>query len=349
MTLALLLCLTGALVGLFCVPAVIRMLASRVVLDVPNARSSHTVPVPRGGGIGLLMPFAAGTAALMAAGTVSSDGFAPTLLLGVLVLAALGFADDVRDRPAVARLLVQGVVTAVCLWLGDLGLDSVAVPGLGALELGPFGRPVAWVLVVGFTNMFNFMDGINGLAGFQTLLGAGGLAALGLLGGDPDLALPLALLAGGAVGFLCFNFPRARVFMGDVGSLPIGFALAVSVLRAHQGPGPETAAPIWLPALLIWPFLFDATYTLVNRALRGRHPFRAHRSHVYQRMVVAGATHTRVTLLYVAAMVGCGAVAFIARAGAGSWDMVLFWGIVAVSLAVTLVTVTRIRASMTER
>lgn len=349
MSRVLLLFLAAAAAGLACIPAVIRVLASHVVLDVPNRRSSHTVPVPRGGGIGLLLPFAAGTTILIAVGVVSGDGFAAVLLLGVIALAVLGFLDDVRDRPALARLLVQGVVIALCLWLGDLSLDSVAVPGLGTLDLGPAARPGAWVLVVGFTNMFNFMDGINGLAGFQTLLGAGGLAILGLLGGDPDLALPLALMSGGAVGFLRYNFPRARVFLGDVGSLPIGFALAVSVLRAHQGPGPETAAPIWLPALLIWPFLFDATYTLVNRAIRGRHPFRAHRSHVYQRMVVAGATHTRVTLLYTAAMVGCSAVAFVARAGAGSWDALLFWGIVAVSLAVTLTTVTRIRASRTER
>ncbi len=349
MSLILFIFLVSAAASFVFVPAVIRLLASHVVLDVPNARSSHTEPVPRGGGIGLLMPFAAGTSVLIAFSAVSTTGFAPALLLGATALAVLGFIDDLRSLPALTRLLVQGLVTALCLWMGDLSLESVDLPGLGEFALGDAAWPVTWVLVVGFTNMFNFMDGINGLAGFQTLLGAASLSILGILGGDPDLALPLALLSGGAVGFLYNNFPRARVFLGDVGSLPIGFILALAVLRVHQGAGPGAATPIWLPALLIWPCLFDASYTLINRALRGRSPFRAHRSHVYQRMVVAGATHTRVTLLYTAAMAACAGGAFTARAAEGHLDILIFWGIVGVSLILTVITVTRIRASTTER
>ena len=342
-----LLFLASAAASFICVRVVIRILTRREILDIPNERSSHTVPVPRGGGLGLLAPFVAGTAILIVADAVPASGFAIALPLGTVVLAALGFVDDLRSLSAQTRLLVQGVVTAACLWLGDLGLESVDVPGLGGFALDGAGWLVAWVLVVGFTNMFNFMDGINGLAGFQTLLGAAGLAALGVQGGDAELALPLALLSGGAVGFLCHNFPRARVFLGDVGSLPVGFALALAVLRVHQGAGQDATVPVWLPALLIWPFLFDATYTLINRAVRGRSPFRAHRSHVYQRMVVAGFSHTRVTLLYATGMLGCAGGVFAARAADGAVDTPVFWGVVLVSLVWTLGTVTRIRASAT--
>jgi len=331
--------LAAAAASFLAVPLAVRMLARHQVIDTPNERSSHSRPVPRGGGIGLLLPFAFGTAVLLA-GPLRGDAFAGALLVGVLGMAVIGFIDDLRTLPALPRLVAEGLLAALCLAWADAGLQALALPGLGSLELGAAGPVVTWLFVVGFTNMFNFMDGINGLAGFQTLLGAGGLALLGAQGGDAALALPLALLAGGAVGFLRSNFPRAAVFMGDVGSLPIGFALAMGVLRAHGHGG----LPVWIPALMIWPFLLDATYTLVNRTLRGRNPFRAHRTHVYQRLTVLGWSHTRVTTVYAAAMLVC----VVAADGAahGGWNgIAVFWPIFAVTLVGSVLTVIRVRAS----
>jgi UDP-N-acetylmuramyl pentapeptide phosphotransferase/UDP-N-acetylglucosamine-1-phosphate transferase len=336
--------LATAAASLVCVPIVIRVMAGSRVLDIPNPRSSHSRPVPLGGGLGMLAPWLAGMILLWILGDLPFSGFPVALAVGVLVMAVIGFIDDVRNLPPLPRLLTESVLVAACLVLSGLRARALAVPGF-ELTLGWEGWLVSWLFVVGFTNMFNFMDGINGIAGFQTLIGAGGLAALATLVGDPVLGLPMALLAGGGVGFLYYNFPRARVFMGDVGSLPIGFALAMGVLRLHVGTG--DGLPLWLPVLMIWPFLFDATYTLVNRTLKKRNPFRAHRSHAYQRLVVSGWSHAKVALLYGALGVLTTAAALIAyrrpAAGVG-----LFWGIFGVSLIWTVVTMARIRASDTE-
>ena len=339
--------LATAAASLVCVPVVIRALAGSQVLDIPNERSSHTRPVPRGGGIGMLVPWAAGMIILWAAGGLPFSGFPLALAVGVFGLAVIGFADDVHDLKPLFRLLLEGALVAACLALSGLRVEVLSVPGF-EVTLGMAGWLAAWLFVVGFTNMFNFMDGINAIAGFQTLIGAGGLALMAAHLGDPVLALPMALLAGGAVGFLRYNFPRASVFMGDVGSLPIGFALSMAVLRTHTGGGASSGLPLWLPVLFILPFLFDATYTLVNRALKGRNPFHAHRSHVYQRLTVSGWAHVRVTIIYAVFMVMCAAGAFAAYAWP-NWGFEIFWGLFAVALGWTVTTVTRVRAFMTDR
>ena len=338
--------LAAAAASLVCVPVVIRVMTGSQVLDIPNRRSSHSTPVPLGGGIGMLVPWLAGMIILWSSGALPFTGFSVALTLGMVGLAVIGFVDDVRNLPPLPRLVLEGGLVAACLALGGLRVQALAVPGV-EMTLGKEGWLAAWLFVVGFTNMFNFMDGINGIAGFQTLIGAGGLALLAAHLGDPVPALPLAMLSGTGAGFLRYNFPRARVFMGDVGSLPIGFALAMAVLRAHGGHGPDTGLPLWLLVLFIWPSLFDATYTLVNRALKKRNPFHAHRSHVYQRLTVSGWAHVRVTTIYAAFMAVCAAGAFVALERE-SWGPFVFWGIFALSLGWTVATVTRVRAFMTD-
>lgn len=344
---AILYAMATAAAGFGAVPFAIRLLAGSRVMDVPNARSSHTQPTPRGGGIGILLPWMVGMAVGIWTGDVPGTGFPAALMVGVGGMAIIGFIDDVRSLPALPRLIAEGALVALCLGVSGASVTELALPGIGAVDLGPLGPVVAWLFVVGFTNMFNFMDGINGIAGFQTLIGAAGLAFLGASSGDPSVLVPMALLSGSAVGFLFFNFPRASVFMGDVGSLPIGFALAMGVLRVHGGGG-EGGLPLWIPVLTIWPFLFDATYTLINRTLRKRNPFRAHRSHAYQRLVVSGWSHVRVTMLYALAMLICSACSYAYGVERISGPAV-FLGVVLVSLGWMIVVVSRIRASVTER
>jgi UDP-N-acetylmuramyl pentapeptide phosphotransferase/UDP-N-acetylglucosamine-1-phosphate transferase len=287
-------------------------------------------------------------AAAAVAGQFASPGLPSALAAGALVLAVLGFVDDRRGLPPLLRLAVESLVVAVCLKVGGLPVLAIELPGLAPATAGAPGWIAAWLFVVGFTNMFNFMDGINGLAGFQALLGAGALAVWAMLAGDATLAVAAALLAGSVLGFLRANFPRARVFMGDVGSLPLGFLLAMGVLRVHAGPDRAGATPLWLPLLFIWPFLSDATYTLLNRAVHGRNPFRPHRSHVYQRLVVAGSSHRRVTSIYTAATAACIAAAFACRARPALGPYV-FWGILAVTISVIVAIVASIRATATDR
>jgi len=336
--------LATAAASLVCVPVVVRVMAGSQVLDIPNQRSSHSMPVPLGGGIGMLVPCLVGMIILWVTGGLPLTGFPAALALGITGMAVIGFVDDLRDLPPRPRLLMEGALVAACLAIGGLRFESLAVPGF-EIGLGWEGWLVAWLFVVGFTNMFNFMDGINGIAGFQTLIGAGGIAALGVISNDQPLALTMALLAGSAIGFLQYNFPRASVFMGDVGSLPIGFALAMGVLRLHSGHD-GTGMPLWLPILTIWPFLFDASYTLINRVIRKRNPFRAHREHVYQRLVVAGASHTRVTLIYAVFMLLCTGAALLAHSRP-DWGGYLFWLVFLTFLIWTISTMSRIRAFRT--
>ncbi|MBK9304871.1 MAG: hypothetical protein IPM94_13610 [bacterium] len=242
--------LLSATAGLVFTPWLVGLLRRASVMDVPNERSSHARPVPVGGGIGILVPWLLGMGVAAVAGVFPAPGFPAALVVGAIVLAVLGFVDDLRGLPPLQRLAVESVVAAACLKAGGLPVVTIALPGLDPVAAGAFGWVVAWVFVVGFTNMFNFMDGIDGLAGFQALLGAGALAVWAALAGDTTLAVSAALLAGATVGFLRANYPRARVFMGDVGSLPLGFLLAMGVLRVHAGADRDGRhAPVAAPAV----------------------------------------------------------------------------------------------------
>jgi len=340
--------LLSAAAGLAFTPRLVALLKRARVMDVPNARSSHAQPVPVGGGLGILAPWLLGLGAAGFLGVFPSPGFPLALAAGAVILAALGFLDDLRGLPPLQRLAVESLLAAVCLKAGGLTVVAIELPGCGPLAAGAAGWVAAWLFVVGFTNMFNFMDGINGLAGFQALLGAGALAVWSALAGDVPLAVTAALLSGATWGFLRANFPRAKVFMGDVGSLPLGFLLAMGVLRAHAGADRAGTTPLWLPLLFIWPFLSDATYTLLNRAVHGRNPFRPHRSHVYQRLVVAGWSHARVTTIYAAATGLCIAAAFACRERPALGPFV-FWGIASVTLGLFVAIVSRVRAVATQR
>jgi UDP-GlcNAc:undecaprenyl-phosphate GlcNAc-1-phosphate transferase len=199
---------------------------------------------------------------------------------------------------------------------------------------------------VGFTNIFNFMDGINGLAFTQLIIGGAAFSFLGAWNGDYDLAVSGALAAGSALGILKYNFPKALVFMGDVGSLPSGFLLAMLGLRAAFGTHNHDVTFL-VPVLALWPFLYDGSYTLLNRLFHRRNPFRAHRSHLYQRLIVKGHSHQKITAGYALWMALCGATAYVlpdCSLVTVGWVMM---GMVIGSVAYTVATVAKVRASMT--
>lgn len=320
-----------ALVTLAVMPTVIRRLRAHAILDVPNARSSHSIPLPRGGGLAILGVGLLAQTVLLAAGDVRPTPVWWGLTIPMLALAGLGFLDDLRSLGITARLLVQGAAAAWAVWLAGLARPSLQLPLLPAVDLGPFGPLLSWLWIVGFTNAFNFMDGINGLAGFQALLASLALAVLAAAGGDLSFALLAAAVAGGSLGFLRYNFPNARVFLGDVGSQPIGFFLAFGVLHAARVvPGPH---PFVLTLLVVWPFLFDAVFTLCRRAILRRHLGNAHRDHLYQLLVRGGLTHGAVTAAYVAVIVGCAGFALLVRLRGAQAAAAGFYGVVGFSLA----------------
>jgi Fuc2NAc and GlcNAc transferase len=260
----------------------------RAPLDHPTDRSSHTVPTPRGGGIGLVLVTLAGTTWGLASGRID-HGFGMALLGGGAMVAAVGWWDDRRGLSARARLLVHAVAAIWGLaWLG--GYPALSI-GESSLRLGPVGSVLAALAIVWAINLYNFMDGIDGIAGVESVSVTVGGALLLARAGAPEALLVPLLLAGSSLGFLVWNWAPARVFMGDVGSGFLGYAIAICALGSENRAG--VSALYWAGLSAV--FVLDATATLIRRRARGARVAEAHRSHAYQRLVRAGWSHARVS------------------------------------------------------
>jgi UDP-N-acetylmuramyl pentapeptide phosphotransferase/UDP-N-acetylglucosamine-1-phosphate transferase len=248
----------------------LRPLLQRYALSRPNARSSHTVPTPQGGGIAVVTALVTVSGLLIAAPEIGGRPDWIRLAGGALALALLGAVDDVRPLPAALRLAVQAAVVGLLVWHLEGGL----LPGLPLwLERG-----LALVAGLWFVNLTNFMDGLDWMTVAEIVPVTGALLLLGLAGLLPPLpTLIAACLLGAVLGFAPFNRPVAALFLGDVGSLPIG--LVTAWLLWHLAVAGGLAAAVLLPLI----YLADASLTLVARAVRGERIWEAHRGHYYQR------------------------------------------------------------------
>lgn len=266
-----------------------RYALNKQIIDVPNARSSHTVPTPRGGGVAIVLSFLGCLPLLGLAGAVPLSALVAIGGAGALI-AVIGFMDDHGHIAARWRLLGHFAAAAWMLyWLG--GLAPLQVFGF-TLDLQWFGYILAALYCVWMLNLYNFMDGIDGIASVEAVTACLGMVLLSVLAGAPQLmALPL-LLAAATFGFLCWNFPPARIFMGDAGSGFLGIVLAGLSLQAAW------AAPqlFWCWLILLGVFVVDATFTLIRRLLRGDKVYEAHRSHAYQFAARHYGKHLPVTL-----------------------------------------------------
>lgn len=286
LTLAALLCMVVAL-SAFGTWKMIAWAHRRNMLDTPNHRSSHTQPTARGGGVALVTAFYVGTAAAWVLGLVEPRTVA--LLCCGLPIAIVGYVDDARSLSPRTRLAVHMAAAAALLYvlwpLPALSIAGYAVP--------PPMLAVLFLLgLVWLTNLYNFMDGIDGIAAGQAL-------AAGLLWGwlaPGNAGVPALLFAAAAVGFLLYNYPPARIFMGDAGSGFCGFIAGALVL--YQADATQTPPLLWLIPLSL--FLCDATVTLITRVLRGQRASQAHRSHAYQRLSRRAGRHLPVSLGYFA-------------------------------------------------
>jgi UDP-N-acetylmuramyl pentapeptide phosphotransferase/UDP-N-acetylglucosamine-1-phosphate transferase len=256
----------------------------RIALDTPNERSLHERPVPRTGGLAL----AAGVAAACA---LDWPGFAVPLVIAA-GLALASFADDVSGLPMPLRLAMHLAAAAMFV--------ALALPGTGPVAFVVFVLALAWA-----ANLYNFMDGADGLAGGMALFGFGAYAAGAALAGLAPLAVLAASIAAAGAGFLVFNWHPARLFMGDAGSVPIGFLAGALGLQGWHA----DAWPLWFPLLVFAPFVLDATLTLARRFARGERVWQAHREHYYQRLVRMGFGHRGTALAEYAAMAGCAGLA----------------------------------------
>jgi len=258
------------------------------LLDVPNERSSHAAPTPRGGGLAIILAFLAGLMVLALTGVVPAR-LALAVGPGAAAISAIGWMDDHGHVAARWRSLVHFAAAFWALaWLG--GMPALRV-GEGAATLGVFGWVVGALGIVWVTNLYNFMDGIDGIAAGEAV--SAGIAAVALLwiSGAPGVAAVTLLVVAASAGFLAWNWPPARIFMGDVGSGTLGYLFAVLALASEDA----GAVPLLLWVVLLGVFVLDATVTLVRRLMRGERVYEAHRSHAYQRAVQAGHPHARVS------------------------------------------------------
>jgi UDP-N-acetylmuramyl pentapeptide phosphotransferase/UDP-N-acetylglucosamine-1-phosphate transferase len=293
--LALALSAVTALVSFLAATAMRRFSGRLGFTDLPNDRSSHTQSTPRAGGAGfaLAVPIVTAYGLQISGGGV--DGVKLTLLVAAAGLAGVGLADDRwRLHPAV-RLLAQFLAAAAVVAAGGI-IRTVVFPGTGVVSLGPFAVPLTVLWLVGLTNIYNFMDGIDGLAASQAIVAAGVMGGVAVCLGHRDVAIGMTVLGGGAAGFLVLNRPPASVFMGDVGSTFLGFTLAGWAVISTMPSSRPVPLIAWLGVLS--PFLFDASCTLLKRLWRRERIHEAHRSHFYQRLVTRGWTHGRTTALY---------------------------------------------------
>jgi Fuc2NAc and GlcNAc transferase len=287
---ALLLAISALAASALLTDLVRRLAAGSGVLDLPNPRSSHGVPTPRGGGLAIVLVSTVGLLVLALRGIVARD-LACALVGGGLAVALVGLADDRRSLSAATRLTVHFVAALWALaWLGGLppvrvGSELVSFGWTGYV-LGAFG--IVWTL-----NLFNFMDGIDGIAASEAIFVA--LAGALLTAPFTDAAgvgFAAVLFAAACGGFLLWNWPPARIFLGDVGSGYLGYVIAVLAVAA----GRHNPVALWIWLMLGGAFFVDATITLVRRLLRGERLSEAHRSHAYQWLARRWGSHGKVTV-----------------------------------------------------
>ena len=292
----------------------VRVLVSRFgsfALDLPNERSLHERPVPRTGGIAVLL----GAASAFAFG--ATPLWMPAAL--ALGLAIVSFADDLHRLPTLARFTVHLGAAMLVVWYLLTPIDAVE-----ALVLV---LAVTWI-----TDLYNFMDGSDGLAGGMATIGFGTYALAAWLADELSLAVFAIALAAGAFAFLLHNHHPARIFLGDVGSIPLGFLAAALGIAGWR----NDVWPLWFPVLVFGPFIGDATITLLKRALRGERVWLAHRTHYYQRMVQMGFGHRGTAWVGYALMAGCAGAALLGRDQAPWAQGLVFFGAVAVLGALAL-------------
>ncbi len=294
--------LEALLISFLMTGAILRYSLRRSLLDIPTDRGSHEVPKPRLGGVAIVLAF------YLTILTARIAGFDPLpgidMKAGILgaaaMIAVVGLLDDLRGLDAKLKLAAQLVAAGIVIASGVV-LDEVMIPLIGTVSLGPAAIPVTLIWITAIVNFYNFIDGLDGLAAGVGMIAAVFLVLLGFAAGDPALGIVYAVIAGALFGFLRYNFPPARIFMGDSGSTFIGFLLAVfSVAGARHG------VPAFVTILLMGGVLVDAALTLARRTIQRKRIFTAHRTHYYQRLTDLGLSHKQVTLLeyFIAALLG---------------------------------------------
>ncbi len=272
-----------SLTSYFACKQAMRLALGSGMIALPGDRQSHQQATPTGGGLGLVFSIVLISLGLQLFSPLPVFWW-QNIIPGFFLLSVVGWLDDKHVVSSLIRLLVQ---LAVSVWLIGFGWSGFSLAGLGLFA-------VTAVAMVWMMNMYNFMDGSNGMAGFQGVFAGLVLAVLFQNGGQSEMAILALVVAAACAGFLPLNFPNARVFMGDVASVPLGFIFAALMVY-----GIRTGSLGLVSALLVMSiFIVDASLTLLKRVIRGEQWYTAHAQHIYQRLIARGWSHSRVLLLY---------------------------------------------------
>lgn len=266
----------------------IKLVSLLNIIDIPNSRSLHTKPIPRTGGLGLI-------GSILITWLLFVDTFSTPLLVGLALVSVISFADDVKPLPVWLRLSIH--TTAAMLLATSLFLSTHSWPFVIAVGL----------IIIWITNLYNFMDGSDGLAGGMAVIGFGYYGIAAILNGEIDFAIINFAIATSALAFLRFNFYPAKIFMGDIGAISLGFLAATLGLIGWK----NNIWSLWLPLLIFSPFIADATVTFIKRLLHGKKIWQAHNDHYYQRLIKCGLGHRNTALSAYALMVIVGGTAIL--------------------------------------
>ena len=299
------------------------------ILAHPNERTLHSMPTPQTGGLAVIgsVVISLILAASVLAITQPSKAVLPKglasgsvwIVASMLLIFVVSFIDDCVGLPVILRLGVQAV--SACIIIGGVGLtlSSIPIPEGPTILLGMAAIPLSVLVLLWMANLYNFMDGMDGFAGGMTFFGFGFLAYFGWQSNFQVMLIIATFVAMGALGFLTHNFPPARIFMGDAGSITVGFlAGTLMILGVRDG-----IFEIWVPIMIFSPFIVDATVTLTRRVLRRKKIWEAHREHYYQRLVLSGWSHRRAVLAEYGVMMLCGGLAVLYHHSAESGRLVI--------------------------
>jgi UDP-N-acetylmuramyl pentapeptide phosphotransferase/UDP-N-acetylglucosamine-1-phosphate transferase len=310
------------------------------LMDHPNERSLHATPIPRTGGLAILFSLALGLLLeiLLAMFGVRShllEAKTSIWVIGVtLLLAAVSLWDDWGELSPGFRFVLHGLAAVAVVFGAGLTIDSLPLPLVRVWSLGWASLPLSVLCLMWMTNLYNFMDGMDGFAGGMSIVGFGFLGLIALGAGNMFIALLSFLIVAAVAGFLIYNWPPAKIFMGDVGSILLGFlAGALSIMGVH-----EKLFDLWVPVLIFSPFIVDATVTLFRRLVRGERVWLAHREHYYQRLVLLGWGHRKTVLAEYCLMLACGTSAVIyTRTGERvRFVLLVLWVLLYCALAVSV-------------
>ena len=275
-----------------------RYVERRQILDHPNERSSHSMPTPRGGGLAIVVLVI--TTGLLSIKEAQPNHALVYIVCGIII-AFLGWRDDISSLSMRVRFAIQGLVAAVSIY--GLGyFKSVTIPLFGELQLGIVGVIITFLWIIGLTNAYNFMDGIDGIAGGVAFAGSLGWMLLATNAHSPFAFWIALAIAASSLGFLGHNWSPAKIFMGDVASTFLGYTFAALPLLSSDKSGDA----LMLGTLLMWTFILDTSVTFFQRAFKRKNVFTAHRSHLYQRLIIGGYSHATISTLYIfLTLLGC--------------------------------------------